>query len=511
MSKLRVFVSSVQKELESERLAVLQLISSDPFLTEYCEAVLYELEPASPKKAIEEALDTVGTCDIYLGIIWKAYGSKVGELSITHREYRAAKEKRLPPLIYIKGSEDLKRDAGTETLIKEIRQDGFKYKRFANFPELQHEIRESLVGLLKMRGIEPSSDENQIAERTIDAASKFESQPLKRITWEQMDHEVARELIANAEQRPPNSLSDAEVLNGLVVRGLISIESGTATNYATAAGVVLLGKDPSVAFPHCRILADAYLGKEPDAEPADHTDIRGPMPLAIQKAVSFVDKNTRHPMRVTGLNRIRLDEYPVEALREALVNAIAHRDYEDGSRKITLEVFADRVVVSSPGLPPRPLTVQKLRSGKYKPCSRNPILAQCLSYFHRIEERGSGFRRMREQMIDHGLDAPRLGTESGYFQVVFPGPGKDLRRLRIPSGASGQLVSPSIEAQLSKRQRDMVRRLVRGEELTSRRCQELYGISPQALHGDFQKLVSLGLAERTGSGRSARYVLGTRV
>jgi len=190
-------------------------------------------------------------------------------------------------------------------------------------------------------------------------------------------------------------------------------------------------------FPHCRILADVYRGGEPHGDPADHTDIREPMPLAIEKAIAFIDRNTRHPIRVVGLNRVRLDEYPPEALREALVNAVAHRDYEDGSRKIMLEVFSDRVVVSSPGLPPPPLTLQKLRTGKYRPCSRNPILAQCLSFFHRIEERGSGFRRMRDQMIDHGLDQPRLATDTGYFQVIFSGPGNDLKRLRAPSGQTG--------------------------------------------------------------------------
>ena len=94
------------------------------------------------------------------------------------------------------------------------------------------------------------------------------------------------------------------------------------------------------------------------------------MPLAIEQALAFVDRNTRHPMRVVGSNRVRLDEYPVEALREALVNAIAHRDYDDGSRKIMLEVFSDRVVVSSPGLPPLPLTVQKLA-----PANTNPARA----------------------------------------------------------------------------------------------------------------------------------------
>jgi predicted HTH transcriptional regulator len=104
----------------------------------------------------------------------------------------------------------------------------------------------------------------------------------------------------------------------------------------------------------------------------------------------------------------------VEALREALVNAVAHRQYEDAGRKIILEILADRVVILSPGLPPRPITLASLRKWKYRPCSRNPVLAQCLSYFHRIEERGRGFRRMHDQMLGHGLDPPAIGTDTGY-------------------------------------------------------------------------------------------------
>ena len=227
------------------------------------------------------------------------------------------------------------------------------------------------------------------------------------------------------------------------------------------------------------------------------------MPLAIERAIAFIDRNTRHPMRIVGLNRVRLDEYPVDALREALVNAVAHRQYEDAGRKIILEVFADRVVLSSPGLPPKPITLASLRKGKYRPCSRNPVLAQCLSYFHRIEERGSGFRRMREQMLDHGLDQPLLGTEMGYFQVTFPGPGDNIERLRVPE--KRLLVTPAVEAQLNARQKDMVSRLVAGEELTSRKCQELYSLSAQAVYEDFQKLVGLGVARKIGSGRATRY------
>ena len=106
---------------------------------------------------------------------------------------------------------------------------------------------------------------------------------------------------------------------------------------------------------------------EADGDPRDHEDIRGPMPLAVDRSIAFIDRNTRHPMKVVGLNRVRLDEYPTEALREALVNAVAHRQYEDAGRKIMLEVFSDRVVVSSPGLPPAPITLASLSQGQVPP------------------------------------------------------------------------------------------------------------------------------------------------
>ncbi len=505
-AKLRLFVSSVQKELEDERLIVQNLVNTDSFLSAHCVPVLYEFEPASPDKALEGCLKSLDECQVYVLIVGIQYGDPVGALSITHREYRHAKERRLPVLAFIKGDRDVKREKGTAGLLRELDQDGFKYKRFGNVIELQKEVRAALVKLLRDRfGIAPTSDENEIAEQTIEATSAFESQLLMRVLWKDLDHAVARRLVAVADGRKPEDLKAGDLLAGAMLRGLVWRDSGSGKYYATTAGIVLLAKDPSAVLPQCRILADAYRGTEPDGAPRDHEDLRAPMPVAIDRAIAFIDRNTRHPMRIVGLNRVRLDEYPVDGLREALVNAVAHRQYEDAGRKILLEVFADRVVLSSPGLPPRPITLASLRSGKYRPCSRNPVLAQCLSYFHRIEERGSGFRRMRDQMLNHGLDQPLIGTDTGYFQVTFPGPGDSVERLRVPEKSLS--VTPAAEAQLNERQRDMARRLVNGEELTSRKCQALYMLSPQAVYDDFQKLIELGIARKIGSGRSTRYGL----
>jgi predicted HTH transcriptional regulator len=507
--KLNIFVSSVQKELEDERVIVQNLLNTDPFLSAHCSPILYEFEPASPDKALDGCLRSLDGCRVYLLIVANQYGTLVGKLSITHTEYRRAKDKKLPVLAFIKGDRKVKREDGTEALLKELDDDGPKYKRFGNVIELQKEVRAALVKLLKEQfGIAPSSDENEVAQQTIEATSTFESQPLTRLRWPDLDHEMIRQLIAAAEARDAGKLSAGDLLTGASVRGLVWHDPQAGEHYATAAGIVLLAKDPSAVFPQCRILADAYRGAEPDGNPHDHEDIRKPMPTAIDRAIAFIDRNTRHPMRVVGLNRLRLDEYPVEALREALVNAVAHRQYEDAGRKIMLEVFSDLVVISSPGLPPSPITLANLRKGKYRPCSRNPVLAQCLSYFHRIEERGSGFRRMRDQMLNHGLDQPLIGTDTGYFQVVFPGPGKNLDRIRVPE--TRLMVTPAIEAQLNERQKKMLALLAAGEKLTSRRCEQEFGITRDTASRDFALLMELGLADRQGRGRSTSYILVTK-
>lgn len=191
--KLSIFVSSVQKELEDERVIVQNLLNTDPFLVAHCAPVLYESEPASPDKAMEGCLKALDACHVYLLIVGAQYGTLVGKISITHTEYRRAKERKLPVLAFIKGDRKVTREDGTEALLKELDSDGPKYKRFGNVIQLQKEVRAALVKMLQDDfGLAPSSDENEIAQQTIEATSAFESQPLTRLRWSDLGHEVAR-------------------------------------------------------------------------------------------------------------------------------------------------------------------------------------------------------------------------------------------------------------------------------------------------------------------------------
>ena len=160
--------------------------------------------------------------------------------------------------------------------------------------------------------------------------------------------------------------------------------------------------------------------------------------------------------------------------------------------------------MASPGYPPKPLTLAKLRRGGYRPCSRNPLIAQTLATLSVMEQRGSGFARMRDAMLNHGLDEPKIDQQDGYFVVTLTGPAGNYDRIKTPSDASGP-ITPAMEAQLNDRQRRMVALIVNGERLTSRRCEKEFGVTRDTAARDFSLLVKLGIAERTGRGRSVSY------
>jgi ATP-dependent DNA helicase RecG len=507
MGKHRVFVSSVQKEMESERLAIASLITTDPFLMEHCEPVLFDREPITGRKASKPYLACLDGCAVYLLLINREYGRPHGELSATHQEYRHAQKRKLPSLVFVKGGTDADREPMTQAFFDEIKANGYTYKRFVDRLDLRTEVRAALINLLKDEyGLAPQAGEDESGEQNIEAASPFESRQTD-LTWDDLDHKLAREWLEKAGDIPGSKAAESTIIGCLRTRGLLWRDRKTGQHHALAAGILFLGRNPSAPFPQSRIMADAYRGIEPDPTPSDQMTVSVPAPKAIDAVVAFVGKNTRHPPRIVGMNRVMLDEYPEKAIREALVNAIAHRDYEDSSRQIIVEVFADRVVISSPGLPPPPLSLAKLRKGKYRPCSRNAVLAQSLAVLNLMEQRGSGLARMKAAMLDHGLDAPRLDVQDGYFQVILAGPADNLDRLRTPAKIEGAFVPPSVEQQMNERQKAIVTIALENGVVTSGWCRKRLPVAYDTIRRDLLELVKLGVLEQKGKGRSTRYIV----
>lgn len=504
MNSIRIFISSVQKELELERAAVAALISTDPFLLQHCVPVLFEKEAPPSRPASKPYLAALKGCRAYVLMIANEYGHPDGEISATHHEYRLARELKLPTVVFLKGAKDDTRSAEMKALIAETKKDGYTYKRFHDREDLKPLMLQALQRLLAEE-FDQKATANEVSEgeQLVESASAFEATVLSDAGVNGLNQDLLsrfnHRLATNTAEQLYRSGGEALHTRGLAVRGDRPDEF-----HPTTAAFVLFGPQPGNRFPQCEILADAYDGVRVSGRPRGQVSINAPLPHALEKALQFIDDHTFHPHRVVGLNNVRLDEYPTPALREALVNAVAHRSYEDAARKIFLRVFSDRIEVASPGYPLKPLTLARLRKGGYRPCSRNPLIAQTLATLLMMEQRGTGFARMRDAMLNHGLEEPLITQQDGFFVVTLSGPAGNHDRIKVPADAT-RLIPPAVEAALTARQKKMVVILAAGEELTSRRCEIEFGISRPMATRDFTELMRLALAERIGSGRSTRY------
>jgi len=503
--KDKAFISSAQKELEAERLALLSLLTTDPFLKDHVEPVLFERLPPPSRPAGKPYLEALKRCQIYVLMLDRDYADKHVTVSPTREEYDLARSMGIPSMALVKGRYDDSRDSRTQAFFKRIKADGFTYKRFVDRIDLKQEVASWLRQVLKEeRGVEPGPEVGESGAETIEATSTFESDQQSDLAVGDLDRSACMRLhkALTGKEAPVG----APLFRVFRTRGLLWQDGLTSAFRPTAAGVVFLGTDPAAKYLQCQVLADAYPDTKVTANPLGQARMSGPIPQLIEDLLAFVQKHTAHPTRVVGINNIALDEYPRKAVREALVNAFAHRDYTDVGRKIRVEVFRDRLVVSSPGYPPKPLTLAKLRRGQYESCRRNPVLAECLAALHMMEQRGTGFERIRAAMLDHGLDAHQLDQRDGYFKVILPGPNRDYARLRVPADARG-FVPPSVEAQLNDRQKQIMVEVQTEGSVTSGWCLKTLGITYNTAYLDLSGLVQKGLIVQEGKGRATHYRL----
>lgn len=507
--KIRVFVSSVQKELENERIAVSELVALDPFLYRYVDPVLFEHLPASAASPETAYLDALRNADIYLGILGFKYGRKGTDgFSATHREYREAIRLEMPTYFFVKGysSQDVRRDEDLKKFFKTIQDEhrGHVYKRFTHYQSLKTEIRRVLLAELRKRDIRPTAEENGIAVQTLAQASDFDSRLVNRVAVTDLDKDLMRQYAVRVTGETPQTITSEAVRRCMINRGLLCTDEDTRDIHPSAAGLLLFARHPDAFFPQARIAANAYGGTE-RGEPLDRDDICEALPKSVERAFQFLKRNMRHTTRIEGFSKVEIDEYPYEAIREAVVNAVAHRDYDLKGSCIRIAKYADRIEVLSPGLPPEPITLEKIEKLSYIACSRNPNLARNLSFFERIEEQGDGLRRIVESATRMGLRRPEFRFRDGHFVVVIWGPGNDIQKLTSQTSRPVFDVAPTILDDLTGTQRAILRILLEvGESKTMELAQRLK-LSRPAIQKALKTLKDNGLVRQRGRTRDAIY------
>lgn len=213
-----------------------------------------------------------------------------------------------------------------------------------------------------------------------------------------------------------------------LLRNLELMTESAGTRVATVDGLLLFGKAPERHLPQSGVRAICYPGAEPAYATRADEDLRGPLaPLGaadgsivegglVDQAWDFVRRNTMPTARLEGARRIDGWEYPESVIREALVNALVHRDYGIAGADVMLAIYADRLEIQSPGRLPNTVTVEGMKAGvRY---ARNQTLVNVMRDYGYVEARGMGVRnRIVPGMRAHNGTEPDLIEEEHRFTV----------------------------------------------------------------------------------------------
>ena len=212
----------------------------------------------------------------------------------------------------------------------------------------------------------------------------------------------------------------------LVNTEILCAEDGVRS--ASLAGLVLFGWNPSRYLPQAKIDAVAYKGTEKEYDSFERRTLRGPLlPLRdaggdvlerglVEQALHFIRGNIVTERLDDGTRRVARWDYPEEALREALVNALVHRDYLLSGTDIELSIYSDRIEVVSPGALPNGITTERMLVGCRS--ARNELIKDVMRDYGYLEHMGMGVpRRIVRGMREHNGTVPDLVEDEERFTV----------------------------------------------------------------------------------------------
>lgn len=226
-----------------------------------------------------------------------------------------------------------------------------------------------------------------------------------------IDEEMVRRFVKSAIAQgrldiSPNS-PVAEILDKL------ELKQGDQLTYAA---VLLFGREPQRFALQSEVRCARFKGKEP-LNFLDMKVLRGNLIDQIDRAEKFVMNHIRLEAEIRGFLREERWEYPLSAIREAITNAICHRDYFSTSN-VYVSIYDDRIEVRNPGALPPELTIDDLK-GPHNSIPQNPLIANALYFIKYIEHWGVGTQRMIQDTLAHGLPEPEFLQSGGGFTIVF--------------------------------------------------------------------------------------------
>ncbi len=279
-----------------------------------------------------------------------------------------------------------------------------------------------------------------------------------------------------------HTVDDFLLSQHLAIRGSDGLQLKNAT-------VLLFAKNPVHYYPQIEVKIVRFEDEEAVGI-VSHELIQADLPQVIERAFAFIKSQLPKSIVIRDLKREEHFEYPLTIIREAIVNAVTHRDY-DSRDSIQISLFSNRIEIVNPGGLPRGLTPDMF--GRLS-VQRNALLYRILRDMNYIEGLGTGIPRMKNAMRKAGLRDPEFVYDSYFFRVIFYN----------DAGTKGPIET---HQDLNVRQQRALVYLQGHPMMKAATYQALVGVSHPTVMADLRELISYGIIAQIGVRRGTYYVL----
>jgi len=317
----------------------------------------------------------------------------------------------------------------------------------------------------------------------------FDGQPLTDAKIKDVSDEKLRQFVKKAREERKLDVDEKEPTRN-ILKKLKLLKGVSLAN----AAILLFGRTPEKFFNQIGVKCIRFKGIDVTGEMLDFKEIENDLFTEVQEVEKFIFSNISLKAWIEEgeIKRQERWEYPPKAIREALVNAIVHRDYRSSS-KIQIRIFDDRIEFWNPGRLPEGWTVETLKE-EHTSEPFNPLIARMFFWIGYIEEVGTGTNKMIKWCREWGLPEPNFQTKSGNIVVIF-------RKSKLTEEYLERLG-------LDKKEMEIIQLMRERKKITSSDIQKKYGVSKDTANRWLNKLIKLNLVERKGKGKAIYYTFG---
>ena len=246
-------------------------------------------------------------------------------------------------------------------------------------------------------------------------AYHYDVAPLPSASFEALDQFKLGEYFKKYRSKDLSTLQQGEIKNLFINSDILKqTEYGEVVS---VGGLLFFGKEPQRFLPQSGITFAYFEGTEVTEEYFERAEIEGIITRLIDESVRFIQKSIPRIAHVKGLKRKEIS-IPKEVLREAITNAVAHRDYTILGAKVRVYVFIDRIEVRSPGSLPNTVTIEKMKIGSIS-VARNPFIVNYLVEFNYVERLGRGILSILQKMEKLKARPPLLQEKEDEFILTL--------------------------------------------------------------------------------------------